>query len=382
MTRARGALNAFIGVAAALVLYPTAATTRARAVDGSSPCNLTTPNRIVAVGDVHGAYDRFVTILEAARVIDGRQRWIGGGTVLVQTGDVVDRGTDSRRVLDLLRKLEGEAERAGGRVLPLVGNHEVMGMLGDLRYVSAGEYESFRTADSEAVRERVSAAVAARAESAARSAGEPFDRAAFRSQFTAETPLGSVERQIAFGPDGVYGRWLRARDTVARINGVLFLHGGISPATAALGCEGINDTVRSELKQLPVDGPRLAAFLSTREDGPLWYRGLAVESDSTLAGDLATMLERLQARAIVIGHTVTANSRIATRFGGRVVQIDTGMLGGTFYPGGRASALEIHEGRFVAIYEDGRELLPIRLITRNERPERVVWNRNAPAYNR
>jgi hypothetical protein len=364
MTVARVTLKAFIGVVAALAL-DTATTTRAAAVDGASSCNLTTPNRIVAVGDIHGAYDRFVKILEAARVIDGRQRWIGGGAVLVQTGDVVDRGADSRRVLDLLRKLEGEAERAGGRVLPLVGNHEVMGMLGDLRYVSAGEYESFRTAESESVRDRVSSAIAGRAESAARSAGEPFDRVAFRNQFAADTPLGSVERQLAFGPDGQYGRWLRARDTVVRINGVLFLHGGISPPTAALGCDGINDTVRAELKQMPADGAQLASFLSTREDGPLWYRGLAVANEATLAGDLATILERFQARAIVIGHSVAPNGRIVTRFDGRVVQIDTGMLGGTFYPGGRASALEIHEGRFVAIYEEGREQLPVRLITRN-----------------
>ena len=64
-----------------------------------------------------------------------------------------------------------------------------------------------------------------------------------------------------------------------------------------------------------------------------------------------------------------ANGRIATRFGGRVVQIDTGMLGGTFYPGGRASALEIRDGGFVAVYEDGREQLPIRLITSNTPPE-------------
>jgi hypothetical protein len=146
----------------------------------------------------------------------------------------------------------------------------------------------------------------------------------------------------------------------------VFLHGGISPASAALGCEGINDTVRTELKEMPVDGARLSTFLSTREDGPLWYRGLAEKSEGELEGDLATMLERLQARAIVIGHTVAPNGRITTRFGGRVVQIDTGMLGGTFYPGGRASALEIQDGRFVAIYEDGREPLPVSLTSRND----------------
>ena len=349
-----------------VVLSDGAGATAPAAADQRAPaCNLSTPDRVVAVGDVHGAYERFVKILQAAQLVDNRQRWIGRAAVLVQTGDAIDRGPDGRRVLDLLRRLEGEAERAGGRVLPLVGNHEVMGMAGDLRYVSAAEYDSFRNGDSEDLRNRVLTAVSARAESAARSSGDKFDRDAFRTSFLAETPLGQIERQVAFGPDGEYGRWLRARDTVVKVNGVLFIHGGISPAVAALGCEGINDAIRGELKELPVDVARLSTLLATREDGPLWYRGLALESEATLAGDLTSMLERLQARAIVVGHSVAPNGRIVTRFGGRVVQIDTGMLGGTFYPEGRASALEIHDGRFVAIYEDGREQLPIRLITRN-----------------
>jgi hypothetical protein len=367
MTRRRGTLSAATCVIAAILALMNARSVTAR-VEGPSACNLTTTDRIVAVGDIHGAYEPFVKILQTAGMIDARQRWIAGGAVLVQTGDIVDRGSDSRRVLDLLRRLEDEAQRAGGRVLPLIGNHEIMGMLGDLRYVSAGEYEAFRTTESEELRERVSLALMARAESAARTASERFDRDRFRDRFMSQTPLGSVERQLAFGPDGQYGRWLRARDAVVKINGILFVHGGISPAAAALGCEGINDTLRNELKALPADGASLSTLLLTREDGPLWYRGLAAATEATLAGERTTMLTRLQARALVIGHTVSPNGRIATRFDGRVVQIDTGMLGGTFYPGGRASALEIQDGRFVAIYEDGREQLPIRLITRNDTP--------------
>jgi len=335
----------------------------ARADEAPASCNLSTPNRVVAVGDVHGAYERFVKILQAAQLVDNRQKWIGRGAVLVQTGDVVDRGPDGRRVLDLLRRLEGEAERAGGRVLALIGNHEVMSMAGDLRYVSPAEYGTFRNGESTDLRDRVLTALTGRAESSARGSGEKFDRDAFRGEFLAQTPLGQIERQLAFGPEGEYGRWLRGHDTVVKVNGVLFIHGGISPTVAALGCEGINEAVRRELKELPVDGARLSTFLATRENGPLWYRGLAVENEATLAGDLTMMLEKLQARAIVVGHTVTPNNRITARFGGRVVQIDTGMLGEAFFPGGRASALEIQDGRFVAIYEDGREQLPVRLIT-------------------
>jgi hypothetical protein len=121
MSRVRAASRALISAAVAALTLAHAPPAAAR-LDGS-PCNFSTPDRIVAVGDVHGAFDKFVKILQAARVIDGRQRWSAGGAVLVQTGDVVDRGADSRRALDLLRRLEGEAERAGGRVVPLLGNH-------------------------------------------------------------------------------------------------------------------------------------------------------------------------------------------------------------------------------------------------------------------
>src|SRR6188768_2119025 len=118
------------------------------AAQEASVCNLQTAERIVAVGDIHGGYDRFVAVLRAAGVINNRDRWSGGRTVFVQTGDVVDRGPDSRRALDLLRRLERDAERDGGRVYALLGNHEVMRMVGDWRYVSEREYAAFRTIDS------------------------------------------------------------------------------------------------------------------------------------------------------------------------------------------------------------------------------------------
>ena len=63
-------------------------------------------SRIVAVGDVHGAYDRYIEILKVAGVIDQNDRWAGGATHFVQLGDIVDRGNDSRKVLDFLRRLE------------------------------------------------------------------------------------------------------------------------------------------------------------------------------------------------------------------------------------------------------------------------------------
>jgi hypothetical protein len=326
---------------------------------GRASCDVETPDRIVAVADVHGAYDRFVAILRAAGLVDDREHWSGGRAIFVQTGDVLDRGPDSRRALDLLQRMEGEALRAGGHVYALLGNHEVMRMLRDLRYVSSGEYAAFRSVESEQVRERHYLAVMTDAATRAKGAGQEFDEPAFRTAFLNLTPLGWVEMQVAFGPTGEYGRWLRERDTMVKINGIVFVHSGISPALAALGCAKINATVRSQLDALPAafDAKQAADFLVSREDGPLWYRGLALENESAFASEVEAILLTLNARTIVTGHTTTPDGRLTTRFGGRVIQIDTGMLGGTFFPAGRAAALEIRGGQFTAIYEDKREVL-------------------------
>ena len=307
----------------------------------ASACEFEGVERIVAIADVHGAYDRFVEILQAAGVVDARSRWAGQKTHLVQLGDVVDRGAGSRKALDLLRRLQGEADKAGGKVHFLLGNHEVMRMLGDLRFVVPGEYDAFVTAESSRTR-------AAVVESA-----KPDDRA----QLLKETPLGSIEMRIAFGREGEYGKWLRTLPVVVKINGILFMHGGISPAVAALNCSEINTTVGKELAA-DLDKTRAAPLssLAAREDGPLWYRGLA-QQPVTFAPQVDDILARQHARAIVIGHTVSPEGRVSTRFEGKVTQIDTGMQS-DYVATGRASALEIRGSMVTAIYTDRRDVLP------------------------
>ena len=236
---------------------------------------------MVAVGDVHGAFDNFVAILRAAQVIDNRNRWIGRRTVLVQTGDILDRGPDSRKAIDLLRRLERDAQRAGGRVVSLLGNHELMRLISDWRYVSAGEIEAFRNGDSAQLREQVLVALNEQAAQRAKAEGREHDAAAYREQFLKEVPLGMIELRQAFGPQGEYARWVRERPTVARINGVLFLHGGISPEIAPLGCEGINAAVSKELAALPPP-EQAASLMSASETGPLWYRGLALQKEEEI----------------------------------------------------------------------------------------------------
>lgn len=305
----------------------------------ATPCEFEKVERIVAVGDVHGAYQQFLEILRASAVIDAQNRWIGGRTNLVQNGDVLDRGPDSRQALEFLRRLTREAERAGGRVHALLGNHEAMRLLGDFRYVVPGEYAAFANSDSVATRKAVIETLPA----------------ADRARVEQETPLGMIEMIRAFGPEQELGSYLRTLNSVVRINGVVFLHGGISPTVAPMTCGDINDTVRRDLgKDIEKTKAKPKESLTTSEDGPLWYRGLANEPD-TFAPEVKKILEAQHARAIVLGHTAEPGP-IRVRFEKTVFLIDTGMQP-AYLANGRASALEIRGDVFTAIYKDSRQVV-------------------------
>jgi hypothetical protein len=320
-----------------------------------NPCGMTTTARVVAIGDVHGAFDSYVGILRAAGLIDDGNKWAGGQAVMVQLGDVLDRGPDSRKVLDLIRELERDAERAGGQVRFLLGNHEVMRMDGNLTYTNPEEYRTFQSPTGGGLREAFYDLVVKTRQEEAQRAGQEFDERAFRDRFYEETPLGLVELLQAFRAAGDYGRWLTEHDIMVKINGVVYVHGGISPEVAQMGCAKIVDETRKELRggQPPDNNPNLS--LLRRTDGPLWYRGL-IDGTATDA-TFGQTLERLEATRMVVGHTSTQDHRIGASFGNRLFAIDTGMLGGDVYEGGVPSALEIQGETVTAIYLDRREVL-------------------------
>src|SRR5581483_2675182 len=171
--------------------------------------------RVVAVGDVHGDYEQFTAVLASAGLIDGNGNWSGGKTQLVHAGDVLDRGPDSRAVMDLLMKLEKQAAAAGGAVHALIGNHEAMNVYGDLRYVSPGEFASYA--------QNSDAAPASFADRAALT--ETANPSIVRVSLP-QRPAGYAEHRAAFAPDGVYGRWIRSHDAIVKIDRTLFVHGG------------------------------------------------------------------------------------------------------------------------------------------------------------
>lgn len=313
--------------------------------------------RIVAVGDVHGDFDQFVTVLRAAGVIDGNNRWSGGKTNLVQTGDVLDRGPDSRKVMDLLMELEKEAKRAGGAVHALIGNHEAMNIYGDLRYVSESEYESYRTRNSVEARDRYFMRSTDELKRNAPAGGAPAIDAAYRQKWETEHPLGWVEHRMAFG-QGDYGQWLRKHNAVVKVNKLLFLHAGISPKALAFSIRDMNEQIRGELK----DFSKLQGGLTMDTDGPLWYRGLAQDAEPKLAPHVDAALAKYGVERIVIGHTVTGGA-VLPRVGGKVIMIDVGLS--KIYKGPPACLViegsklfALHRGKMLEFPADGADPLP------------------------
>jgi hypothetical protein len=339
--------------------------------------------RVVAVGDVHGAADQFVSILQRAGLIDAGRNWTGGNTLFVQTGDLMDRGQGVRTVLDLMMALESQASAAGGRVHALLGNHEVMNLIGETRDVAPELYQQFAGSDSEARRDQAYQA-------ASKLAGDkPLDK----TEWLAAHPLGYVEYREALSPTGTYGKWLRSKPAAAEVGDTVFMHAGINPEFTSDSLDNINKRVRRELNEfddgfrwlqqhnlalpfhtltevahivadevsrleakrkrdglndddvaearalLPILQIDSSALLNA--NGPMWYRGFSSWTEQEGKERMASLLKKYKVKRFVTGHTPQPSGQIATRFGSTLFLIDTGMLGGKFYPNGRPSALEI-----------------------------------------
>jgi hypothetical protein len=372
---------------------------------GAAPAPAESLGAVIAIGDVHGDFDNFVAILQHTGLIDKQRHWVGGKTTLVQVGDLLDRGPKPREVMDLLMALEKEASKDGGRVESLLGNHEVMNIMGDLRYVTPENYASFADAKSEERRRSAYNDYVKWRESHTALLAElsqPMELT--EAEWMARHPAGFIEQREAFSAKGSYGKWLRGHAALVEIDGVIFLHAGISPALVSMKLDAINSRIREEIsafdsyKQYMVDEKLILPFFNLEEtaavvqaeisaqqkakvpskpelqarlsqflqfpgwvsvgtDGPLWFRGYDRWSEEEGSAQIDKILQSFKVDHLVVGHTVQKAGRIRSRFGGKVFLIDTGMLS-SYFPGGRASALEIqNDVKFTAEYLDQKEVL-------------------------
>jgi hypothetical protein len=352
------------------------------ALSADVPCIWTGVEKIVAVGDLHGDYDAFVSIISDPElgIVDKDLRWIAGNTHFVQLGDVMDRGSYAKDIFDLLIRLEKEAAEAGGMVHFLLGNHEELNLMGIALdypdYVTSQQFHDFLPEDDrEKIDREFMSSLPEDERKWIEAHGLDFSPNTKADLFLKKLRTGrdrkAEEAREAYyrGFQEAYGSWILNKNIVIRINSVLFAHGGISEKYSKWKLEKINDTYRMEIGILASQRQsrrRLPASFRPRmvyqTDSPLWFRELAEANGKVPEKTVYRILDNLEARFMVVGHTMARNGgrspivsqESMSRYGSRIWTIDTGI---SSYYGGAPSAW-VYDTGMISVWPTDQVDLP------------------------
>ncbi len=252
------------------------------------PCRYPAADSLFVLSDVHGQCGAMVDLLQGQGIIDQQLNWNFGSGHLVVNGDVFDRGMQVNEALWLIYRLQQQAPQTGGAVHLLLGNHEVMALRGDDRYVM------------DALKERAA-------------------------------QIGAADYAALYGPSTLLGKWLRSLNTIEQIGDLLFVHAGISPTLmqSQLTYEDINNLVRRSLdasrESLLADS---LMYMLLRSPGPVWYRGYfpSKKKPQLTSEQVEQIMQTLDAAAVIVGHTT--QDTVSSLYGGRVLAVDSGLKRG------------------------------------------------------
>jgi len=262
--------------------------------------------KVAALSDFHGQYDLMNTLLTNNKIIDQQGNWSFGNGHFVITGDVFDRGDKVTEILWFLYKLEKQALELGGQVHLLLGNHEVMILNGDLRYLHPKYVET------------------------AKKLNKPFEQ--------------------LFSKTSILGNWLRSKPVLVKVNNMLFAHGGFHPSLAKekRTLVEINTVFKENLvkAEMPKERDGWGKYLH-KTNGPIWYRGyFAKEREKTssakgsqsktsrskdkgaTSAEIDMLLKHFDVQHLIVGHT--SQQQIETRYQGRVIAIDSSIKRGQY----------------------------------------------------
>jgi hypothetical protein len=267
-----------------------------------------TAAKIFTVGDIHGHYEALLKLLTNNKVIDEQHNWAFGDGRLVLLGDVFDRGEKVTETLWFLYDLQMQAKADGGGVHLLLGNHEVMALTGDHRYL--------------------------------------HEKYSYFSQYTQ-----TYYHQL-YSANTVIGRWLRSLNVILQINGNLFLHAGISPQLAVMGYsyDEINESVRGYLNKPDQKEQRSREDLILGQFGPLWYRGYGNYgggAPEVTQEFVDAFMKENGLKRMIIGHN--EQTMITTAFNGKIISADVAID----ESGDSAQGLLIKGDEIFRCYADG-----------------------------
>jgi hypothetical protein len=276
-------------------------------------------SKIFIVSDIHGQFDRFKILLIKNKIVNKKMAWQFKKGHLVILGDVFDRGPRVTETLWTIHQLEQQAKKKGGRVHLLLGNHEVMILHGDVRYIHA--------------------------------------KYAHVANHILKLPV-----EVLYGPLSVLGQWLRSKNTIIRINDILFVHGGIHPGILKrnLDMDDINRLIRDNL-DTPLEtikADELLTFLFFK-NGPLWYRGYFPGEDDSIPAEeryerletpaVQQILDYFKVNYIIVGHTT--QTEVTPLYDNRVFATDTGIKHGS-----EGEALLWNKGKFFRATVEGKKI--------------------------
>ena len=261
--------------------------------------------KFLALSDIEGNFSAFRKLLQAAEVIDSDFNWTFGDGHLVLTGDFVDRGEHVTEVLWLIYSLEEKAKAAGGHVHFILGNHEIMNLSSDLRYVNKKYWEN--------------------------------------------VTLLNEKFETLYGENSEIGRWLRSKNIMENIGGVLFLHAGISPEVnqLPLSIAGVNEKSRPFFADTTYNYPPPVDMLFY-ESSPFWYRGYYMGKRKASYQQIDSTLKKFGVSYISTGHTVVADT-ISVWYNGKIINTDL------HHASGKSEALLLEDGKFYRVNAEGKK---------------------------
>lgn len=270
-------------------------------------------NKILAISDIESNFKTFRNFLVNNQVIDENLNWTYGKGHLVLVGDFIDRGYFTTQVLWFTYKLEQEAEKQGGNVHYIIGNHELKMMHGNYR-VTDPKYRDIASI------------------------------------------LGKKEME-SYNTNSLIGKWLASKSAIELINGNLFVHGGIHPdlAQSKLALEEMNQVIRANYYQAfdLASTKTQDKLLISNKTGPSWYRGYF--KDDLTQQQVELGLKKFNAKSVIVGHTLQA--KVNRLYDGKVIGIDVPHPNDDhkLWPEGKSEGLLIEGDKYYRVFDNGEK---------------------------
>jgi hypothetical protein len=262
-------------------------------------------SKMLILSDIEGNFAAFRKLLQSNHVIDDNFNWTFGNGDLVLIGDFVDRGDMVMEVLWLIYSLEEKAKAAGGYVHYILGNHEIMNMSNDLRYV--------------------------------------------QNRYLRHAALMNKSYMQLFGPDAEIGRWMATKNVTERVGDVLFMHGGISQYVNMMNIQlkELNDLVRPYYTDTTYQYKDQRLDILYSDSGPFWYRGYYTGQRATMA-QIDSTRDIYRVRYLTTGHTIVSHE-IRSFYDGKLFDTDV------HHAEGDSEALLYEDGKFSRVNGKGEK---------------------------